>query len=227
MAILDDDNDEVAFVATGTGTLDRAVKCDAVKDAYVAAYPGATAANTEVKWEEKRNGTYAYNVYVNKEFASAYTEGDVTAVPGAPTPVKQWELIDDDDDLDDATSPNGQTYKEVFKELANSKFISKPTFTPVSATNIKVTNINWRPVSDKVPCYGADQNPAQSIEEFYCGEDGKLEGCTKYAIIPILKTDGDLAYKLIGKKDDGTVVAYSESWTVDGVTFDCGQTPTP
>ena len=78
-----------------------------------------------------------------------------------------------------------------------------------------------------MPCYGADQNPAQSIEEFYCGEDGKLEGCTKYAIIPILKTDGDLAYKLIGKKDDGTVVAYSESWTVDGVTFDCGQTPTP
>ncbi|MCI9515229.1 MAG: S-layer homology domain-containing protein, partial [Oscillospiraceae bacterium] len=223
LAVIDGVANEVAFIATGTDTLSRTEKIAAIK-AAVAELESVGEKDVDVSLTT--NNEYAVEVNGISMYTLTEDAGGVTKLPAAPTPAKQWDLIEADSSLGNTESPNGQTYEKVYKELVNSDFISDPTFTPVDATNIKVTGINWRSVKDKVPAYGADQDPAKSIEEFYCGVGGNLEGCTQYAIIPILKTDGEsLSYKLIGKKADGTIIAYSSSWTVDGVTFDCGQQP--
>jgi hypothetical protein len=223
LAVIDGVDNEVTFIATGTDTLSRTEKIAAIK-AAVAELESVGEKDVDVSLTT--NNEYAVEVNGISMYTLTESAGGVTELPAAPTPAKQWDLIEADSSLGSTESPNGQTYEEVYKELVNSDFISDPTFTPVNATNIKVTGINWRSVKDKVPAYGADQDPAKSIEEFYCGVGGNLEGCTQYAIIPILGTDGEsLSYKLIGKKADGTIIAYSSSWTVDGVTFDCGQQP--
>ncbi|MCI9515203.1 MAG: hypothetical protein HFF61_12860, partial [Oscillospiraceae bacterium] len=215
LALLDkngttDANGQVTFIATGTKKIIGAAKREAIKAAYVAAYP-VDASKTEVKYEDNKAGEMVYNVYVDGVIDATYTESatGVIRTAAVPTPAELWSTTSDDDERD---------VKE-WRPLINSGYLSTDAkFTPTgviesdSAPTVEVTGINWiTDFSVKVPGFfyvvgGSTEEAAHencTIKEAYFISDENVLGGTNashvnqnatgkvdaFAVIPIIRSD--------------------------------------
>ena len=236
LALLDKDgttdtDGKVTFVATGTDKLDRATKRQAVKEAYIKAVPTATEDNTEVKWENN-GGTWGYAVYVGgaeEGVSDFYTEAttDTVKAPALPTPAEQWESVKNDDDPRNAGE---------WRPLVTSGFLSNSAkFTPTGEIEdskhvIEVSNLKWNTDFDvKVPgfFYVVGGTPQRTIREAYnIQADGTLYGSnndtsatgvvTGFAIVPVLKVDGNITNYIVFRDADGDFYNASTGASITG-----------
>ena len=216
VALLDIDNtDEVTFVASGTDAPTRAEKIAAVQKAFAEANGYALS---EVKVEYK-SGKYVTSVGDSQVGEYSEVASTFAQVGGIPNAAKQDELIDEDAGL--ASNP---TLKAAYKELVASDFVSNDAvITPTGKTAATVSGLTWRPVSDKVPCFGGDQpDGGKTVAEMYSSMCGTGKATT-YAIIPILDSNDDLGFYILGKGEDGTFYKLDgntgTSGIIGGITY--------
>ena len=240
LALLDHDGSadsegEVAFIATGADKLTGAVKREAIKAAYAEEY-NVAASKVEVKYEDKKDGTMVYNVYVDGVLDASYTEANVIKTVAVPTPAEQWKYTSDDDDRD----------VNEWRPLIKSDFLSNNAkFTPTGDFSdgkpvIEVTGMKWNTNFDvKVPGFFYDNGITanKTIKEAYniqsngtlYGSNNNTDSTAKvngFAILPVLRTDtaGHVTYYIVFRGVDGKLYSAANGAEFNSAGFTCDTT---
>ena len=226
---------EVTFIATGADKLTGAVKREAIKAAYAEEY-NVAASKVEVKYEDKKDGTMVYNVYVDGVLDASYTEAGVIKTVAVPTPAEQWKYTSDDDSRD----------VNEWRPLIKSDFLSNNAkFTPTgdfsdSKPVIEVTGMKWNTNFDvKVPGFFYDNGITanKTIKKAYnIQSDGTLYGSNNntnstakvngFAILPVLRTDdaGHVTYYIVFRGVDGKLYSAASGAELNSAGFTCDTT---
>lgn len=240
LALLDHDGSgdsggEVAFIATGADKLTGAVKREAIKAAY-AEECNVAASKVEVEYEDKKDGTMVYNVYVDGMLDASYTEAGVIKTVAVPTPAEQWKYTSDD---------NSRDVNE-WRPLIKSNFLSNNAkFTPTGDFKenrpvVEVTGMKWNTNFDvKVPGFFYDNgiNDGKTIKEAYNIQSGgtlygsnnntsstaKVDG---FAILPVLRTGdaGHVTYYIVFRGVDGKLYNAASGAELNSAGFTCDTT---